>query len=125
MAGGQVGIESTLLTNGCSRLFGSFKWALLSNDVVGSARATDSLGNPMQSDARDSISTQLLDFQLGGSLSLSRWFSFYAGYQGLVLSDVALALEQSRNGFLPIDSTPVYDTTAQLHGFKISGMATW
>ena len=126
MAGGQVGAEGTLLTNGYSRIFGSFKWALLNNDAVGSAEAADTSGNPVQADARDSISSQLLDFQLGGSLNFSRWFSIYGGYQGLVASDIALALEQSRNGSIfNNNANPVFTSDAQWHGFKISGMATW
>jgi hypothetical protein len=125
MAGGQIGAEGTILSNGWSRVFGSFKWALLSNDVVGTASATDTSGNPLQADARDSISSQLLDFQLGSSLSFSRWFSLYAGYQGLVASDLALALDQSRNASIFASSNPVFASDAQWHGFKITGMATW
>jgi hypothetical protein len=127
MAGGQVGAEATIFTNRHSRVFGSFKWALLDNDVVGSAQASNASGAPLQVDARDSISSQLLDFQLGSSLSCSRWFSLYAGYQGLIASDIALALEQSRNGdlFSGSGSNPVFTSDTQWHGFKITGMATW
>jgi hypothetical protein len=126
MAGGQVGVEGTILSNGHSRVFGSFKWALLNNDVVGTASASDVSGNPLQADARDSITSQLLDFQLGGSLSFSRWFSLYAGYQGLVASDLALAFDQSRNASIFAGSSnPVFTSDAQWHGFKITGMATW
>ena len=85
----------------------------------------DSSGSPVQADARDSVSSQLLDFQLGSSLSFSRWFSLYAGYQGLVASDIALALEQSRNASLFANNNPVFLSDSQWHGFKITGMATW
>lgn len=125
MAGGQLGAEGTLLSNGHSRVFGSFKWALLANDMVGSARASTAAGAPLQADARDSITSQLLDFQLGSSLSLSRTLSFYAGYQGLMASDIALALEQNKNASIFTNSNPVYTADTQWHGFKITGMATW
>ncbi len=125
MAGGQIGAEGTLLSNGYSRLFGSFKWALLSNDVVGTASANDSSGNPVQADARDNIASQLLDFQIGSSLGLSRYFSLYTGYQGLVASDIALGLEQSRNASLFANNNPVFVSDSQWHGFKITGMFTW
>jgi hypothetical protein len=80
----------------------------------------------LQSDAFDSATSQILDFQLGGSLALNRWLSFYGGYQGIMLSDVAIALEQSRSGtIVDTPAHPVFFQDAQLHGFKFTGMATW
>jgi hypothetical protein len=127
MGGGQVGAEATILGNRYSRIFGSFKWGLLNNDIVGSAQASDpNSGDPLQSDAFDSATSQILDFQLGGSLALNRWLSFYGGYQGIMLSDVAIALEQSRSGtIVDTPAHPVFFQDAQLHGFKFTGMATW
>ncbi len=126
MGGFQVGSEATLLTNGHSRIFGSFKYGILNNDILGTGLATNGTGSPIQTNTFDSVTSTLLDFQLGGSLSLSRTWSLYAGYQGLVLSDLALALEQSRNGgIVSTPTNPVYFQDAQFHGFKITGMATW
>ena len=125
MGGGQVGAEGSLWSNRYSRLFGSFKWGLLNNDIVGSARATNPAGGDLQADTFDSVTSQLLDFQLGGSLAINRWLSFYGGYQGLILSDVALALTQSENGRVVINSNPVFYRDTQLHGFKLTAMATW
>jgi hypothetical protein len=126
MSGIQVGTEVTLLTNGASRLFGSFKYGLMNNDVVGSAEAQNPVtGGEMQSDVYDSTTSNLLDFQIGGSLCLSRTFSLYCGYQGIVLEDVILGITQSQNNSIFVESSqPFYEST-QFHGFKISGMATW
>lgn len=127
MGGFQVGSEATLLTNGHSRIFGAFKYAILNNDVVGSARAVDAnTTTPAQADTYDSVTSSLLDFQLGGSIGFTRSLSLYAGYQGLVLSDVILGLEQSRQGgVIGTTSNLPYYQDAQFHGFKITGMATW
>jgi hypothetical protein len=127
MAGVQFGTEGTLYSNRLSRIFGSFKWAVLNNDFVGTATVADpATGNDIQGDAYDSTTSQLLDFQLGGSLNCSRWLSLYAGYQGLVVSDVGLGLEQSRvaNVFAG-SSNPVSFLDTQYHGFRLTGMATW
>ncbi len=127
MAGFQLGTEGTLYSNRLSRIFGSFKWAILNNDFVGTATVADpTTGSSVQGDAYDSTTSQMLDFQLGGSLNVSRWLSLYAGYQGLVVSDIGLGLEQSRvASVFAGSSNPVSFQDAQYHGFRLTGMATW
>ncbi len=124
MAGGQIGAEGTLLSRGRGRILGSFKWAWLSNDVVGSATADNAFGNRLQADARDTISSQLLDFQLGGSINIP-YVVLYVGYQGLVASDIALALEQNRNASLFVNTNPVFTSDSQWHGLKFTSTIMW
>ncbi len=125
MAGGQIGAEGVLVSNDNGRIFGSCKWALLSNDAKGAAEAANSSGAPLLAFAGDSIASQLLDFQLGGSLSLSRCFSIYAGYQGLVASDLGLVLEQNRNADVFAGTNPIFTSDSQWHGFRLNAVATW
>ena len=125
MAGGQIGAEGTLISNNNGRVFGSCKWALLSNDAFGTARALNSSGAPIEEVAKDSIASQLLDYQLGGSLCLSRRFSVYAGYQGLVASDLAMVLEQNRNATIFTPTNPIYASDSQWHGFRLNLVGIW
>ena len=125
MAGGQIGAEGTLLSNDNGRVFGSCKWAMLSNDSFGVAQAANSSGVPIESVASEWLTSQLLDFQLGGSLGLSRCFSIYAGYQGLVASDLGLALQQNRNASVFAGSNPIFTSDSQWHGFKLSLVGIW
>lgn len=124
-AGGQIGAEGVLVSNDNGRIFGSFKWALLGNDATGSARASNSSGAPLIANASDSITSQLLDFQLGGSLGLTHCISLYGGYQGLVASDVGLALEQNRSADIFAGTNPIFRSDGQWHGFKINAVFVW
>lgn len=125
MAGGQIGAEGVLVSNDNGRIFGSCKWALLGNRATGAAEAANSSGAPLLSFANDSIASQLLDLQLGGALSLSRCFSIYAGYQGLVASDLGLVLEQNRNANIFAGTNPIFTSDSQWHGFRLNAVATW
>jgi hypothetical protein len=125
MAGGQVGAEGTLISNDNGRVFGSFKWAYLGNNAFGAASAADSSGGLLEEIAEDSISSQLLDFQLGGALGLSKRFSIYAGYQGLVASDLSLALNQNQNASIFAGTNPIFKSDGQWHGFKVNLVSIW
>ena len=125
MAGGQLGAEGVLVSNDNGRIFGSCKWALLGNRASGAAEAANSSGAPLLAFANDTIASQLLDFQLGGALSLSRCFSIYAGYQGLVASDLGLVLEQNRNADIFAGTNPIFTSDSQWHGFRLNAVATW
>jgi hypothetical protein len=126
MLGGQVGAEGTVISNDNGRVFGSFKWAFLGNDAFGAARATNAAsGALLEAVAKDSISSQLLDFQLGGALGLSRRFSVYAGYQGLVASDLSLALNQNDNASIFAGTNPIFRSDGQWHGFKLNLVSIW
>lgn len=125
MAGGQIGAEGTLISNSNGRVFGSFKWAYLGNDAFGAARAANPSGGLLEEVAKDSISSQLLDFQLGGALGLSKRFSIYAGYQGLVASDLSLALNQNQNANIFAGTNPVFKSDGQWHGFKVNLVSIW
>ena len=125
MAGGQVGAEGTLISNDNGRVFGSFKWAFLGNDAFGAARAANPAGGLLEEVAKDSISSQLLDFQLGGALGLSKRFSIYAGYQGLVASDLSLALNQNQNASIFAGTNPIFKSDGQWHGFKVNLVSVW
>ncbi len=125
MAGGQIGAEGTLISNNNGRVFGSCKWALLSNDAFGTARALNSSGAPIEEVAKDSIASQFLDYQLGGSLCLSKRFSVYAGYQGLVASDLAMVFEQNRNATIFTSTNPIYASDSQWHGFRLNLVGIW
>ena len=125
MTGGQIGAEGILVSNDNGRIFGSCKWALLGNSATGGAEAANSAGAPLLAFAGDSIASQLLDFQLGGSLSLSRCYSIYAGYQGLVASDLGLVLEQNRNASVFAGTNPIFTSDSQWHGFRLNAVATW
>lgn len=125
MAGGQIGTEGTLISNDNGRVFGSVKWAFLGNDAFGAARASNSSGGLLEQVSKDSISSQLLDFQLGGALGLSKRFSIYAGYQGLVASDLALALNQNQNASIFAGTNPIFKSDGQWHGFKVNLVSIW
>lgn len=125
MIGGQIGAEGVLVSNENGRIFGSCKWALLGNDVTGSARAANSSGAPLIARASDSITSQLLDLQLGGSLGLSRCISIYGGYQGLVASDLGMVLEQNRNADIFAGTNPIFRSDGQWHGFKTNVVFAW
>jgi len=126
MAGGQLGVEGILVSNGYGRIFGSCKWACLANNSSGFAQATDpSTGSFIDSTADDNITSQLLDLQLGGSLGLTRAISIYSGYQGLVASDLGMVLEQSRNASIAAGTNPVFRSDTQWHGFRLCASFVW
>ena len=125
LIGGQVGAEGVLVSTNNGRIFGSVKWALLENDVTGFARAANASGAPLNENASDSIGSQLLDLQLGGSLGLSHCISIYGGYQGLIASDLGMALEQNRNASLFTPTNPIFRSDAQWHGFKTDIVFAW
>jgi hypothetical protein len=126
MAGGQLGVEGILVSNGYGRIFGSCKGAVLANNTSGFATATDpTTGATIFSTADDNFTSQLLDLQLGGSLGLTKSISIYSGYQGLVASDLAMVLEQSRNTSINGGPNPVFRSDTQWHGFRLVASFVW
>ena len=120
MFGGQVGAEAVLMSNSFGRILGSFKWAALDTDAKGNAVAEN-----VSTLLDGSTTSQLLDFELTGAISLTRSFSMYAGYQGLAASDVGLVLTQSRISDIFLPMNPITFESAQWHGLKLGLMGTF
>ena len=123
--GGQIGLESVILSGKRGKITGGVKWGLLSNSVRGIAMASDPSGSPLTTRFADTQATQLIDLQLGGSFAIVDWLSLYGGYQGLIGSDFALGLTQSRVSRLVVPTNPVNFESEQWHGYRIGVALTW
>jgi hypothetical protein len=126
MAGAQVGGELVAISNAHAKVWGSFKWAAMHNDVGGNAVAI----NPATDDFIVSIlsgstTTHLLDFELAGSLNITRSLSVYGGYQGLAAYGVGLVTSQSRESRIFLPTNPIVFDDTQWHGFKLGMVATF
>lgn len=126
MGGGQIGTEVVLISNAHAKMWCSAKWATLNNEVTGNAVAVNpSTGSPLVSILSGSTTTQLLDLEWAGSVSITRNWSIYGGYQGLIAQGVGLATSQSRDSSLFSPTNPITLDDPQWHGYKLGVVATF
>lgn len=126
MHGGQIGTEAVVVSNAHCKIWGSFKWAALGNDVGGNAVAVNpATGGALVSILSGTNTAHLLDFELTASLAITRSFSIYSGYQGLAAYGVGLATSQSRDLSIFAANNPIVFDDAQWHGFKLGCVATF
>ena len=126
MGGGQIGAEAVLISNAYGKMWCSAKWAALNNEVTGNAVAVDaSTGNSLVSILSGSKTTQLLDLECAGSVSITRSVSIYGGYQGLLAYGVGLATSQSRDSSIFSPTNPITFDDPQWHGYKLGIVATF
>ncbi len=123
--GGQAGIEAVPITGRWGQIQGAVKYAVGNNNIGGNALASSSGGSPLTTTVSGDSDASLLDLQLGGTLFLTRSISFYGGYQGLIVEDVATAPEQVENASLFTTLNAPSRADVQYHGASIRFVGTW